>query len=163
MTIISKKKNWNLKENCQKYHLKLFLARLISYIHHTCEYKQYCNVVILLNKQAGTVSRLRFCKRSWGLKIDFGWNIVRFWKSYICSNKLDVQETNFSFTQFNRIRNHFFGCRIEVGRDSRSWIMGSDRFGPWKHDSKPFGTWSLFSTSHDSPTQAISESDRWFG
>ena len=35
---------------------------------------------------------------------------MRFWKSYICSNKLDVQETNFSFTQFNRIRNHFFGC-----------------------------------------------------
>ena len=25
-----------------------------------------------------------------------------------------VQETNFSFAQFNRIRNHFFGCRIEV-------------------------------------------------
>ena len=22
---------------------------------------------------------------------------MRFWKSYICSNKLDVQETNFSF------------------------------------------------------------------
>ena len=30
-----------------------------------------------------------------------GRNIVHFWKSYICSNKLDVQETNFSFTQFN--------------------------------------------------------------
>ena len=39
---------------------------------------------------------------------------VRFRKSYICSNKLDVQETNFSVTQFNRIRNHFCGCRIEV-------------------------------------------------
>ena len=26
--------------------------------------------------QAGTVSRLRFCKRSWGFKIYFGWNIV---------------------------------------------------------------------------------------
>ena len=35
--------------------------------------------------QAGTVSRLRFCKRSWGLKIHFGWNIMRFWKSCICS------------------------------------------------------------------------------
>ena len=39
-----------------------------------------------------------------------------FWKSYICSDKLDVQETNFSFTQFNSIRNHFLGRRIEVGR-----------------------------------------------
>ena len=40
--------------------------------------------------QIGTVSRLRFCRRSGGLKIYFGWNIVRFWKSYICSDKLDV-------------------------------------------------------------------------
>ena len=39
---------------------------------------------------------------------------MHFWKSYICSNKLDVQETNCCFTQFNRIRNHFFGCRIEI-------------------------------------------------
>ena len=34
---------------------------------------------------------------------------MHFWKSYICSNKLDVQETNLSFAQFNRIRNHLFG------------------------------------------------------
>ena len=39
-----------------------------------------------------------------------GGTLCVFWKSYICSNKLDVQETNFSFTQFNRIRNHLFGC-----------------------------------------------------
>ena len=75
MTISSKKKNWNLQENCQKYALKLFwnactwhvledlifygqwtnlhdrlqncdkrLNRLISYIHHSSEYKQYCYV-----------------------------------------------------------------------------------------------------------------------
>ena len=48
---------------------------------------------------------------------------MRFWKSYICSNKLDVQETNFSFAQFNRIRNHLFGRWNEVGRDSRSRFM----------------------------------------
>ena len=40
---------------------------------------------------------------------------MRLGKSYVCSNKLDVQETNCCFTQFNRIRNHFIGCRIEVG------------------------------------------------
>ena len=90
--------------------------------------------------QTGTVSRLRFCGRSWGLKIYFGWNIVRFWKSYTCSNKLDVQETNFSFTQFNRMRNHFFGCRIEVRWYSRSWSMGSDCSSSWKHDSEPYRT-----------------------
>ena len=45
----------------------------------------YCKTM-----QAGTVSRLRFRGRSWGLKIYFWRNIVHFWKSYICSNKLDV-------------------------------------------------------------------------
>ena len=60
-----------------------------------------------------------------------------FWKSYICSNKLHVLDTNLSFAQFNRIRNHFFGCRIEIGRDSRSRFVGSDCFCPWKHKSEP--------------------------
>ena len=40
--------------------------------------------------QIGTVSRPRFCRRSWGFKICIRWNIVRFGKSYICSNQLDV-------------------------------------------------------------------------
>ena len=74
--------------------------------------------------QTGTFSRLWLRWRSWGLKIHFGRNIVRFWKSYICSNQLDVQGTNFSFTQFNRIRNHLFRCRIEVRRYSFSWLRG---------------------------------------
>ena len=40
--------------------------------------------------QTGTVSRLRFCKRSWGYKIYIRWNIVHFGKSYVGSNQLDV-------------------------------------------------------------------------
>ena len=40
--------------------------------------------------QIGAVSRLRFCVRSWGLKIHFWRNIVHFWKPHICSNKLDA-------------------------------------------------------------------------
>ena len=48
--------------------------------------------------QTGTVSRLQFCGRSWGLKVYFGRSIVLFWKSYICSNKLDVQEVSHSST-----------------------------------------------------------------
>ena len=35
--------------------------------------------------QTGTIWRLRFCRRSWGLKIYFDWKIARFWKSHICS------------------------------------------------------------------------------
>ena len=88
MTIISKKKNWNPWENCQKYALKLFwnaytwhvledpkihgqrtnmrdqslngpklvtnaLNRFICNIHHTCEYKQYCHVWVIMQNNAG--------------------------------------------------------------------------------------------------------------
>ena len=81
---------------------------------------------------AGTVSRLRFCGDLGDSKIYFKWNVVRFWKSCICSDMLDVQETNFSFAQFNRIRNHLYGCRIEVGRYSRTWFLGSNRRSSWK-------------------------------
>ena len=41
---------------------------------------------------------------------------MHFGKSYVCSNQLDVSETNVIFAQFSRIRNHFLGRRIEVGR-----------------------------------------------
>ena len=39
---------------------------------------------------------------------------MNFWKSYVCSNKLDVPETNFSFAQFNRIRNHFLDAGLRL-------------------------------------------------
>ena len=69
--------------------------------------------------QAGTVSRLPLCRRSWGFKIHFWRNIVRFWKSYICTNKMDVQEINFSFAQLNRIWNHLFGHWTESGTQNK--------------------------------------------
>ena len=50
------------------------------------------------------------------------------------------RELNFSFTQFNRIRNHLFGSRIEVGWYSRTWFMGSDRCSSWEHESEPYRT-----------------------
>ena len=41
------------------------LNRLISYIHHTCEYRQYCHVGNTAKQcRTGTVSRLRFCTKS---------------------------------------------------------------------------------------------------
>ena len=59
----------------------------------------------------------------------------------------------------------------KIRRGSCWWFMGSDLCSSWKHESEPYRTvrpvveqtWSLFSTSHDSQTQAISESDQWFG
>ena len=37
-----------------------------------------------------------------------------FRKPHICSNKLDMQETNISFSQFNRIWNYLAGHGIET-------------------------------------------------
>ena len=110
--------------------------RLISYVHHTCEHREYCYVGNAAKQcRLGLFKDSDFAGDLEDSKIYFGWNIVRFWKSYICSNKLDVQETHFSFTQFNRIRNHLFGRWIEIRRDSCSRFMGSDCFCFWKHDS----------------------------
>ena len=58
-----------------------------------------------------------------------------FWKSYVCSNELDVSETNNSFAQFNRIRNHLFGRWIEIRRTACSRVVGFDCFCFGKHDS----------------------------
>ena len=67
------------------------LSRLISYIHHTCGYKQYCHVGNTAKQcRFGTVSRLRLCRRCWGFKIYIRWNIVHFWKSHVCSHQLEV-------------------------------------------------------------------------
>ena len=115
------------------------LNRLISYIHHTCEYKQYCYVGNTAKQcRLGLCQDSDFCGRSWRLKIYFRRNIVHFCKSYICSNKLDVSETIFSFAQFNRIRNHLFGCRIEIRRASCSRVVGSDCCCLWEHNSAPW-------------------------
>ena len=50
------------------------------------------------------------------------------------------EETNFSFAQFNRIRNHFLGRSIKVGRKTRTWFMGSVRCSSWEQESEPYRT-----------------------
>ena len=76
------------------------LARLISYIHHTSEYRQYCYVGntaqqcrLGLFQDSDFAGDLEDSKSTW-------WNSVHFRKPNICANKLDVQETNISFTLF---------------------------------------------------------------
>ena len=97
------------------------LSRLISYIHHTCDYTKYCYVGNTAKQcMLGLFQDSDFAGDLEDSNIYFKWNVVRFWKSYICSDMWDVQETNFSFAQFNRIRHHLYGWRIEVGRYSRT-------------------------------------------
>ena len=52
--------------------------------------------------QIGTVSGFWFCRRSRRLKINIRWTFVHFRKPHVCAKKLDVQETDFSLTQFYR-------------------------------------------------------------
>ena len=80
------------------------LNRLISYIHHTCEYRQYCHVG-KTGKQCrlGLFQDSDFAGDLEDSKSTSGGTLCIFWKSYICSNKLDVQETNCRFEQFDRI------------------------------------------------------------
>ena len=117
--------------------------------------------------QTGTVSRLWLCGRSWGLKNLLRVELVRFWKSYTCSNKLDVQETNCCSPQFNRIRNHFFGRRIEVGRSTRTWFVGSDRTEPClnhefpREELKNFHTPRIFVFLHGPMTRKVMPRNVW--
>ena len=90
------------------------LSRLISHIHHTCDYKLYCYVGdtakqcrLGLSQDSDFAGDLEDSKSTSGATLFFG-------KSYICSSKLDGQETNYSFTQCNRIRNHFLDARLRL-------------------------------------------------
>ena len=111
------------------------LNRFISYIHHTNEYKQYCYVGNTAKQcRLGLFQDSDFAGDLEDSKSTSGGTLC-VWRSYIWSNKLDVQETNFSFTQFNRIRNHLFGRWIEIRRAACSGVMGFNCFCVWKRDS----------------------------
>ena len=80
------------------------LNRLISYIHHTSEYKQYCHVGNTAKQcRLGLFQDSDFAGDLEDSKSTSGGNIMYLRKPHICSNKLDVQETNISFSHFNRI------------------------------------------------------------
>ena len=67
------------------------LNRLISYIHHTSEYKQYCHVGNTAKQcRLGLFQDSDFAGDLEDSKIHFWRNIMYFWKPHICSNKLDV-------------------------------------------------------------------------
>ena len=88
-------------------------ARLISYIHHTREFRQCCFCgKHSTTMQKRTVSRFWFCGRPWRLNINIRWTLMHFRKSNICANQLDVQEKDLSLTQLNRSWGYFSGCKF---------------------------------------------------
>ena len=102
-------------------------ARLISYIHHTSEYPQYVMWETQRNNADLDFSQgYHFAGDLEDSKSTSGRSSVQFRKSHVCANKLDVQETDFSFTQLYRSGDHFSGCRFTHGWYSLSHTL---RFG----------------------------------
>ena len=114
------------------------LNRLTSYIHHTCEHKQHCNVGNTAKQcRLGLFQYSDFAGDLEDSKSTSGGTLCVFGKSHVCANKLDVQETNFSFAQLDKIRNHLSGRWTEIRRDSCSRFVGSDRHcSSRKHESE---------------------------
>ena len=109
------------------------LNRLISYIHHTCEYKQYCHVGNTAKQgRLGLFQDSDFAGDLEDSKSTSGGTLCIFGSHTFVLSKLDVQETNCCFSQFNRIRNHLVGHWTEIGWFARSGTMGSNCFCSWK-------------------------------
>ena len=66
------------------------LNRLVSYIHHTCEYNQYCHVGSTAKQCRQGLFQDSVLREILRTQIHFWRNIMCFRKSYICSVKLDV-------------------------------------------------------------------------
>ena len=109
--------NWT--KACDKH-----LARLISYIHHTCEHRQYCHVGHTAQQCSEFQSYFKTLILQETLKTQCqhqGESYVHVRKPNICTNKLDVQDqTNLSFTLFHGSWSNFSRCRLTHGWDSRS-------------------------------------------
>ena len=105
------------------------LARFISYIHHTCDYRKHC----LCGKHSATlqiriVSRFWFCRRPWRLKVNFRWNSVYFSEAeHLCQHIGCVRNRHQSHTAQQKLV-LLLSCRFRHGWDSRSRSLG---FGDW--------------------------------
>ena len=109
------------------------LNRLISYIHHTCDYKQYCCVGNTAKQcRLGLFQDSDFAGDLEDSKSTSGGTLCVFGSHTFVPISWDVLETNCRFAQFNRICNHLFGHWIDIGWVACSGTMGSNRFCSWK-------------------------------
>ena len=87
------------------------LARLISYIHCTSNYRQCCLVGNAAHHcRLGLFPDSDFAGDLEDSKSTSSGVLWIFGKSNICTDQLDVQEANGSISQLHRIRDHFAGC-----------------------------------------------------
>ena len=76
------------------------LNRLIFYLHHTCEFKQYCDVGNTADWDCFKILTLREILKIQNPLLE---EHCVYLEVFHFSNKLDVQETNCCFSQLNRI------------------------------------------------------------
>ena len=94
------------------------LNRLISYIHRTSEYKQYCHVGNTAKQcRLGLFQDSDFAGDLEDSKSTSGWMLCIFRSHTFVPMSWDMQETNFCFPQFS-------WCRSAHVRYSRSWSLG---------------------------------------
>ena len=92
------------------------LSRLISYIHHTCNYNQYCHMGNTAKQCGlGLFQDSDFARDLEDSKSTSGGTFCVFGSHTYVPISWMCKKQTFSFALFNRIRNLFFGCRIEVG------------------------------------------------
>ena len=88
------------------------LGRLISYIHRTCEYRQYCHVGNTAQQcTLGLFQDSDFARDLEDSKSTSG-GILCVRKPNVRTNKLDVEGTNLSFTQFYRSLGDLSRCKF---------------------------------------------------
>ena len=87
--------------------------------------KQYCHVGNTAKQcRLGLFQDSDFAGDLEDSKSTSGGTLCVFGSHTFVPKKLDVQETDISLTQLNRIRNHLFGRWIEIRRDSSSRFVG---------------------------------------
>ena len=97
------------------------LSRLISYIHHTCDCKQYCHAGNIAKQcRLGLFQDSDFAGDLEDSKSTSGGTLFNFGSHTFVPISWMCKKQTFSFAQFNRIRNHFLGRRIEDGRYTRA-------------------------------------------
>ena len=123
------------------------LNRLISYIHHTCGFKQYCHV--------GNTTKQ--CRLGLFQDSDFAGDLKgsnqHQGESYAFSEVIRSCQTNLSFTQFYRSWNHFSSCRFAHGWDSSSWSLGFGLKRVSLSSSRKLVAWHHIKQAHTKPNQ----------
>ena len=97
------------------------LSRLISYIYHTCEYKQYCHVGNTAKQcRLGLFQDSDFAGDLEDSKSTSGGTLCIFGShTFVPISWMYKKQTSVSHSS-TESENHFLGCRLKDGRDTRA-------------------------------------------